>query len=291
MIKRQETIHHAGSVHLWQHLNPWVMARGLWRQRELIGQMTRRGLHERYRGSVLGLLWAILTPLFTLLVYTFVFSVVLKSRFPDSPVDDGLASKADYALKLFCGLIVFQVFAEALTSSPGVILSHPNFVKKVVFPLEILPVSAVLTSLIQAGISLAILLAGIALFEQSFPLTALIYPVILVPLVMLALGLSWFLSSLGVFVRDITHGMIILSNLMFFLTPVFYDIGRLPEGLRGLMNLNPMAAIVLNARGTLMSGRMPDWTAMGIVTVMAFLLMQLGYAWFMKSKKWFADVI
>ncbi len=267
------------------------MVAGLWSHRELIRQIARRELQGRYRGSFLGLFWSFFTPLLMLLVYTFIFSIILKSRFPDSPAGETFAAHADFSLKLFCGLIVFQIFSEMIIAAPGIILGNPNYVKKVVFPLEILPVATLLTSLFHAAISLIILLLGIALFNPHFSLTMLYFPLMAAPIVFLGLGIGWMLASLGVFVRDIGHAMVIVSNLLFFMTPIFYQLSNLPPRIQAILYLNPLTTIVLNVRGVMMQDQPPQWIAMGAITLLSLVVLQAGYAWFMKTKKWFPDVI
>lgn len=275
----------------WDNLNPWRMVCNLWSHRELIAQITRRDLQGRYRGSFLGLFWTFFTPLLMLIVYTFIFSVILKSRFPDSPVGDSFAAHADFSLKLFCGLIVFQIFSETIIATPGVILGNTNFVKKVVFPLEILPLATLLTSLFHAAISLGILLLGITIINRHFTWTMLYFPLMAAPMIFMALGFGWMLASLGVFIRDIGHAMVIVSNLLFFMTPIFYQLSNLSVKLQAVLYLNPLTTIVLNTRGVMMQGQTPQWGAMAIIAIFSMIVLQAGYAWFMKTKKWFPDVI
>ena len=279
------------SPRLWLFLNPRTMLRELTRHRYLIWQFTIREMMGRYKGSFFGFIWSFLTPLLLLAVYTFVFGVVFKGRWGQAGEHKGIA---DFALKMFCGLIVFNIFSECVNRAPGVIVYNQNYVKKVVFPLEIFPVSVLGSALIHGLISLAILVAGQALFLPEFPYSlAKVYylPLVLLPLVMMVLGLGWFLSSLGVFIRDIGHAIMIAVQVLFYVTPVFYPIEALPEWARGAVRMNPLATVVADARKVLIFGERPSLRGWLTVTLVSFVIMQLGYAWFMKTKKGFADVI
>ncbi len=269
------------------YLNPLATLRHLWKSRELSAQFMHREVVGRYQGSQLGLSWAVIQPLLTLLVYTVVFGVILKARWSEAA-----PSHAQFALTLFCGMIVFGVFSEGAVRAPSLIVDNPNYVKKVVFPLEVLPVAVLGGTLFNALLGLAILVAGLVLTGSGPSWHALYLPVVLVPLVMLTLGVSWFLASLGVFVRDVRQiAAILFSQLLFFLTPVIYPLSAVPERLRWLIAANPLAVIVEEARGSLIWGRSPDWPAILRVTVLSAVVMQLGYAWFMRSKRGFADVL
>ena len=268
-------------------LNPLALARGLWAQRGLIRQLAAREVAARYRGSALGMLWSLLLPLAMLAVYTFVFSVVFNARF-DVQVSD---SRVEFALTLFCGLLLFTVFAECTTQAPSLIVSNPSYVKKVVFPLEVLVPVKLAAALLHGLISLGVLLAGTLIFMRTLSPTLALLPLVLVPLVMLALGVGWFLASLGVYVRDAAQAVGVVVNVLFFLTPVFYPVSAVPEGLRWVMWLNPMTAVVESARMTVLRGQWPAWEALGLVTLASAVVMQLGYAWFMKTRRGFADVL
>lgn len=269
------------------HLNPVAMARGMWSRRELIAQFAHREVASRYRGSALGLFWTLAQPLLMLGVYTFVFAVVFESRWSaESP-----ASTAEFGLTLFTGLMLFQVFSQGVSRAPRLILDHPNYVKKVVFPLEALPVAALGATMFYAAVSLLVLVAGKVVIAPRFEWEALLYPLAFVPLVPMTLGLMWFLASLGVYLRDLTHVVGVVLQVLMYMTPIFYPIDRVPEGIRGVLQLNPMTGIVETARRTLLWGQQPDWAMLGAQTVVALVVMQLGYAWFMKTKRGFADVL
>ena len=264
-----------------------ALIESLWRNRHLIVQMTRREVVGRYKGSALGLAWSFLTPILMLAVYTFVFSVVFKARWGT----DGDESKTQFALVLFVGMIVHGLFAEVLNRAPGLILSNVNYVKKVVFPLDVLPVIAIGASLFHASISLAVLLIAFALFNGYLHWTIIFVPVVLLPLVILTLGVAWIFASLGVFLRDVGQTVGIITTMMLFLAPIFYPVTALPEEVRPLIMANPLTFIIEEARGVVILGRMPEWTGLGIYTLAATAVAWAGFAWFQKTRKGFADVL
>jgi lipopolysaccharide transport system permease protein len=264
-----------------------ALVSSLWRNRQLIVQMTRREVAGRYKGSVMGLAWSFFNPVFMLTVYTFVFSVVFKSRWGAG----GEESKSQFAVVLFVGMIVHGLFAEVLNRAPSLILGNVNYVKKVVFPLEILPVISMGAALFHSFISLGVLLIAFALFNGYLHWTVALAPLVLLPLVILTLGLAWMLASLGVFLRDVGQTISIITTVLMFLTPIFYPIAALPEELRPWIMVNPLTFIVEQAREVLIWGRTPDWTGLGIYTLAATVVAWAGYAWFQKTRKGFADVL
>lgn len=264
-----------------------ALARSLWRNRHLIVQMTKREVVGRYKGSVMGLAWSFFNPVFMLTVYTFVFSVIFKSRW--GPV--GEESKTQFAVVLFVGMIVHGLFAEVLNRAPSLILSNVNYVKKVVFPLEILPVIAIGAALFHTTISLCVLLTAFAIFNGYMNWTVVFTPLILLPLVILTTGLAWMLASLGVFLRDVGQTIGIVTTILMFLAPVFYPVSALPEEFRPWLMANPLTFIIEQAREVLIWGRMPDFSGLGAYTVIAIATTWLGYVWFQKTRKGFADVL
>lgn len=268
-------------------MNPFSLLRNLYNHRNLIRQFAWRDFIGKYKGSFFGVLWSFVTPLMMLAVYAFVFSVVFRAKW--TPNSD--TSQVDFALILFCGMTVFSIFGETVNRSPGLILSYPNYVKKVVFPLEILPVAALVTSLLNAGISLAILIVAQLIFNFSLSKTILLFPFILAPLMAFTLGLAWFLASIGVFVRDIGQPVGVLVTILFFMSGVFFPLSALPEKYQFLMKFNPLTMVLEESRRTLMWGELPDWTWLVIASVVSCVMMQLGYMWFMRTKRAFADVI
>ena len=264
-----------------------ALGKSLWRNRQLIAQMTKREVVGRYQGSALGLVWSFLNPVFMLTVYTFVFSVVFKARWGVG----GEESKTQFAVVLFVGMIVHGLFAEVLNRAPGLILFNVNYVKKVVFPLEILPVVSMGAALFYSLISLGVLLIAFVLFNGYLHWTAVLAPLVVLPLVILTLGLAWMLASLGVFLRDVGQTISIITMVMMFLAPVFYPITALPEEMRPWIMANPLTFIIEQARNVLIWGRLPNWIGLGLYTLVAAAIAWAGYAWFQKTRKGFADVL
>jgi len=267
-------------------LTPLAVFHSLFRHRQLILQLTKREVVGRYRGSYFGLLWSLINPLLMLAVYAFFFGVVFKARW-----GEGVASKTDFALVLFAGLIVFNLFAECVSRAPGLILANVNYVKKVIFPLEILPWVAMGAALFHAAISMVVLTAMYAALYQSVPWTIVFLPIVLFPFLLMVMGLSWFLASVGVFVRDIGQliGMVVTSLL--FLSPIFFPITALDAGLRPYLYLSPLTLIVEQVRAVLIWGQVPEWRSLTLYTLVSLVVAWLGLIWFQKTRKGFADVL
>jgi len=259
----------------------------VWTRRQLTIQMARREILGRYRGSALGIFWSLLHPLLMLGVYTFVFAFVFRTRWPGAASDDRMS----FALTLFAGMIVFGIFGECVQRAPGLIVSQPNFVKKVVFPLEIMPCVSLLAALFHAAISFGVLCVLLALATKGLHAPALLLPVVLLPLCMLCLGLGWLLSSLGVYVRDIGQIIGVAVTAIMFLSPMFYPSSALPERFRWISDYNPIACAIEQARRVLVYGLWPEWGALAAHGLAAFASMWLGFAWFQKTRRGFADVI
>jgi lipopolysaccharide transport system permease protein len=252
--------------------------------------LTRREIVGRYRGSVFGLLWSLLTPLFMLSVYTFVFGVVMKTKWAIPGAGAREHSTAEFAVILFAGLIVFQFFSEVVGAAPGRILSNVNYVKRIVFPIEILPVVSVGAALFHAGVSLLVLLLFSA-FVFGLPATLPLAPIVFVPLALLTLGLAWFLAAVGVYLRDIGQIIGPLLTASMFLSPIFFPRAALPDWLQPWLFLNPLTVPVEAFRDIVIFDRMPDWTAIAVYTVIAALIAVLGYLFFQKTRRGFADVL
>jgi lipopolysaccharide transport system permease protein len=270
-----------------RHLDPVGMARQIWRHRDLIRQFTRRELEGRYRGSLLGLFWSFLQPLSLLAIYTFVSGVVFRTRSQGS-TGSGLG---EFALWLFCGLVAFNILAECVGRAGGLVASVPNYVKKVVFPLEVLPLAILGSAMFHAVASFVVLLVFTLVVNGSVPWTATLLPLAALPLVFLTLGLTWLLASLGVLLRDLIHAIPLAMQILFFATPIIYPIERVPDPVRTAMAFNPLAFVVEGFRRLIFQGLPPDWTALLLWTLATFSFMLFGYAWFMKSKKAFADLL
>jgi len=267
--------------------NPLRIVTHLWKYRGLIRQLTWREVVGRYKGSFIGLGWSFIHPLIMLCVYTFVFAIIFKAKWGVDP-DEG---RAAFALVLFMGLITFSVFSEVVNAAPLLVLTNANYVKKVVFPLEILPFVRFLSALINALFSLAVLLVGILLVNHFIHWTAIMLPIVWLPMMLFTLGCGYFLASVGVFVRDVGATIGILTTMLFFLSPIFYPISAVPEQLRLFCQVNPIAIFVEDSRRVVLWGVMPDWPLFLSALVFSLLILIVGFVWFMKSKKAFADVI
>lgn len=258
----------------------------LWRNRALALQMARREVIGRYRGSFLGLLWSFVNPVLMLAVYTFVFSMVFEARWGTR----GGGDKFEFALVLFVGLIVFNLFSECVTRAPNLVLQNANYVKKVIFPLEILPWVALAASLFHALISTAVLLAFLAIVG-SVAWTVLLLPLVLLPLLIFVMGVSWLLASIGVFIRDIGQFIGMVTTVLMFMSPIFYPASALPESVRGWLFFNPLTFIIEQAREVVIWGNLPDWGGLAIYAGLALMIAWAGLFWFQKTRKGFADVL
>lgn len=259
----------------------------LWRHRNLVRSLAVREVAGRYRGSMMGVAWSLFTPLLMLAIYTFLFSVVFRMRWG---IDTG-EGKVDFAIILFVGLIVHGLFAECINRAPLLILSNVNYVKKVVFPLEILPWVSFASALFHAGISLVVLLVAKLAVSQHIPWTAVLFPLVLVPLAFATMGLAWFLCALGVYLRDISQVTGMVTLVMLFISPVFYPISAVPEQWRPWFRLNPLTYIIEEGRNTLIFGKVPEPGPWLLMLAAGLAVGWLGFAWFQKSRKGFSDVL
>ncbi|MGE4403678.1 MAG: ABC transporter permease [Desulfobulbus sp.] len=268
-------------------IHPWQIAISFWRHRQLILSLVRQEVIGRYKGSVLGMLWSFFNPIFMLTVYTFVFSVVFRARWDISTGE----SRAEFALVLFAGLLVFNVVAECYTRAPSLILQNPTYVKRVVFPLELLPLTVFGAALFHATISLVVLLV-FSFFVIGIPsVTVLFFPLLIIPLAVICLAGGWFLSSLGVYLRDVSQVVGIIVTAWMFLTPIFYPLSVIPEKYRQWMLLNPLSFLVEQARDLLIFGEFMDWRGYFTLTFSGIFMAWLAFAWFQKTRKGFADVL
>ncbi len=271
-----------------QPTSPKSLVKSVWVHRQLIRQMAWREVVGRYKGSVLGLLWSFINPLLMLAVYTFVFAVVFKARW--GGVGDE-QSNVSFALILFVGLIMHALLAEVLNRAPGLILGNVNYVKKVVFPLEILPVISLISALFHALTSLAVLMIALLLINGYLPWTAVLIPFVMLPLATLVLGLAWILASLGVYLRDTGHTIGIVTTVMLFVSTVFFPLSALPEKYHPFIMANPLTFIINQSREVLVFGNWPNWTGLTIYMLLATIVAWIGYSWFQKTRKGFADVL
>ena len=275
------------NVHQAHSPTPVAMFKSLWRNRHLIWQMIRRDIAARYRGSIIGLAWSFITPLLMLAVYTFVFSVIFKARLGTSPNE----SRADFALNLFAGLTVFGFFSEVVNHAPRQIISNRNYVKRVVFPLEILSWVSLGSVLVRSLISLAVLLLAQLIINQSLPWTVLFFPLVLLPLIFASLGIAWFLSALGVYIRDIGQITTVFTTMLMFLSAIFYPVSALPERLQPWLQLNPLLVTIAESRNVLIFGNLPDWRWLSFALLIGAMIAFAGFWWFQKTRTGFADVL
>lgn len=281
------TVSQAENVPLRVALNPATLARDLWTRRGLIGQMAFREFNQRYRASTFGMFWAIAQPLMMLVIFTVLFSQVFAAKVPGRETGNPM----DFALMIYSGLLVYNLFSECVGRSASSIVGQPNYVKKVVFPLQTFPVSIAISALIMATINIVILCGANLIFRHTLPATLIVMPIVLLPVMMFAMGMGFFLSSLGVYIRDVEHVVAITLQVLFYLSPVFYSLDQLPPALAPYIELNPLSHMIENGRDVLLWG---EWPSVGIylgTLALGALSLQLGYAWFVKTRGGFADVL
>lgn len=268
----------------------WVLYRVLrqsWWQRPLFFKLLRRDFAERYRGSYLGVAWSLLLPLLSLLVFTFFFGVIFKMRWAGR--NEG--SLGELALILFVGMALYSFLAECLGRAPGLIMTHSNYVKNVIFPLEMLPAVMVASGLLTLAATFVVILLLHLTLGSGWHWTVLLLPVVVLPLVLFVLGCSWFLASLGVYMRDIQHLIAPLVQLFMFLSPVFYPMAALPDPLRPWLQLNPLALVIEQTRGIILFGQPPAWGPYLLCLSASALVALLGAYWFARTRQGFADVL
>ena len=267
-------------------ISPKEMISSLYRNRSLVKALIQREVVGRYRGAYMGILWSFFNPVFMLAVYTFVFSVVFKARW-----SAGSTSKTEFALILFAGLIMFNFFAECINRAPSLIISNVNYVKKVVFPLEVLPWVILGSALFHTFVSVCVWLLAYVFMFGTPHLSLLLLPLVMLPLVFFIMGVTWALASLGVYLRDVAQFIGIITTVLMFLSPIFYPVTALPEQYRHLLNFNPLTPAIELARKVMFWGEAPDFVILGAYLVLSILIACLGFAWFQKTRKGFADVL
>lgn len=256
-----------------------------WIRRDVFWELIKRDIAGRYSGSFLGLLWSFLNPLLMLAVYTLAFRQFLGMRWPN------MATGVDFSLMIFAGMIVHTLMAECIVRAPTSIVSNVNLVKRVVFPLALLPCVTVVSSLFNAALSMAVLLLFVLLSHRTLSLSLMYLPFLFAPYALLLCGVSWLMASLGVFVRDITQLAGIITTMLMFLSPVFYPASSLHEPYRTWLRYNPLTLIIEQTRNVVLFGQLPDWHALSLYTVAALLVLLFGYAWFRRTRDGFADVL
>jgi lipopolysaccharide transport system permease protein len=267
------------------HRKVW---RPLWElpaRADLIFSFAKRDLLGRYKGSALGIAWAVLTPVVMIAIFTFIFAGIFGARFG---VGD---SHWDYALYLFCGLAPWTMFQETVQQSSNTIVANANLVKRVVFPLETLPAAQAFAALGNQLFATIALLIATLVIRQNLQLTALWLPVLLIPQLLFALGAAWLIASLGVFMRDIAQGITLLLMAWMYLTPIIYPESIVPERFRWFIGINPFTSLVRSYRRIFLEGLAPDWRGLLYFTLVALIIFLFGYWWFARTRKNFADVI
>jgi lipopolysaccharide transport system permease protein len=256
--------------------------------RNLVYQLTLRDITARYRGSALGIVWAVLQPVLLMLIYTFVFTQIFKARWAGL---SGAPDEAGFALVLFMGMIVHGFFAECLARAPALVTGNANYVKKVVFPLEILPwvaLNAVLFhTVLNCGVFVLFLLAS----GVSLHATIIALPLVFVPLILVTIACMWLIAAIGVYLRDVTYVVTFVTSLLLFLSPVFYPLSAVPEKFRVWLALNPLTFFIEQARDVALWGKWPDWVGLGIWLVVGGVFAYLALRWFEHARKGFADVL
>ncbi len=265
------------------NVSRFATARSLLRHRYLLGQLIKRDVLLRYRGAYFGLLWIFLNPLIMLGIFSFVFGQIFQARWPAQ------ANGIPFALNLYCGLIAFNIFAEAIGRAPGAVRSYPNYVKKIIFPVEILPVVPMGAALVHAFFNSIILVGGLA-WTGNLQSSIFLFPMLLIPILLFGLGLSWFLAAWGVFIKDMSQIVPVLVQMLMFLSPVFYPVQAVPQALRPIYTLNPLSSVIEALRASL-SATAVDWFSWGVTLVFSLVAFVLGFAFFQHSRDEFADAI
>lgn len=252
----------------------------------LLGQLTRRDLLQKHQGSMFGAIWILLTPLLMLSVFTLVFHGVFGTRWPGTQTQ----SPIEFALFVFAGLMLFQFVADVITKAPSLVVSQPNYVTKIVFPLWLLPLSSTLSSLFQLLVS-TLLLMALLVFTHGCSWYWLWQPFILLPLVAMVTGFAWGLAALGVYARDTGPVISMLTTLLMFLSPIFFPVASVPEAWRTLFMLNPLAIFIEQTRSVLLLNTAPEIGALIMMYLIGAITVSLGIWIFRKLQLGFADVI
>jgi lipopolysaccharide transport system permease protein len=257
----------------------------MWRNRGLIRTLVRRDILSRYTGSFGGAFWTLLNPLIMMLTYFFVFGIVMQSKFPNDPSTTG------FALYFLAGMLPWLAFSEAVGRAPFVMVEHRNFIKKLVFPVETLPVNVVAAGLVTEFFGMILFALALLAIRGRVPWTVVYLPLVIIPQVLLTTGMAWFLAALGVFVRDLGQVIGYLLTVTMFITPIFYSEQSLPKAAASVQKANPIFTLVHSYRAVLLDGTAPNWTSLGWLALASALIFLLGHAWFYKLRKSFADLI
>ncbi|MFM5055452.1 ABC transporter permease [Aeromonas veronii] len=266
---------------------PSSIFKSVWRYRQLIGTMAYREIIGRYRGSIIGLAWSFFNPLLMLAIYTFVFSIVFKAKW-NSDLGGG---QGEFAVILFTGMIIFNIFSECICRAPTLIVSNANYVKKIVFPLEVLPWVILGNAMFHGAISIFVLCVAQLLVFHAIPWTFLLLPVIMVPFLFGIIGACWILAAVGAYLRDLSQIIGVLITVLMFTSPLFFPLSALPEHLQPFLMLNPLSYFIEETRAIVIFGKLPSCYGLVIAYVASFIIAYIGYAFFQKVRKGFADVI
>ncbi len=262
------------------------MLKTLYHNSYLLKQLVKKDIQQKYQGSVLGVLWTFIVPILMLVIYTFIFSEVFQAKW-----DIDTSDKYQFAMVLFCGLCAFNLVGEVMNRSTVLIASNTNYVKKVIFPLEMLPVVITLSSLFTCVISFVILIAAkLILYHNVSKTLYMIFPMF-IPLVILAVGLSLLISAISVYLKDVGNAISVIVTILMYLSPVFFPLSAVPENFRGICEINPMTYIIENFRNVVLYGEMINWKYYGISCLVAIAFYLIGKTVFMRAKEGFADVL
>ena len=262
----------------------WPMG-SLFKHWDLVWQLTRREIMGRYRGAGFGLAWSIITPFMMLVIYTFAFGTVMQGKWPDA------TRPASFSLVLFAGLIVHGFFAECITRAPMLVVSNPNFVKRVVFPLDVLPWPMLFSATFHLMMNLLVFCVLRMLMDRAFSPGIVLFPVVMLPLAVLCVGIAWWLSALGVYLRDLNQVMGLIATATLFLSSAIMPRGAVPERFRWVIDLNPISFIVDQARAILLWQQAPNWLGLLAYLLLACIVLVTGWWWFKFTRRAFADVI
>jgi len=261
------------------------------KNRELLVQLVKRNLAGRYKGTTLGIAWNFLQPLILLLVYTYAFGLLFHSQWIQTSAGNLADMKFSYAVVVFCGMTVFNMFSDVVAMAPNLFVSNPNYIKKIIFPLEILPIAQVITSIISNLIWFFILFIGAVLFSNSLSWTMLLLPVVLFPYVLMLTGISFVLASLGVFFRDLAQVCMLITQIMYLMTPIFYSAEMVPDNLKFVLVINPLAWFVNETRNIFIFKQLPDFGGIATWLAISLLIFYLGFCCLRKTERGFADVL
>jgi lipopolysaccharide transport system permease protein len=273
--------------HAPQPASPLALLRNLWEHRALVLALSRREIAGRYRGSVFGVFWSFLNPILMLSVFTFVFGEIFRARWAGSQTAGGV----DFAAALFAGLLIYNFFAECISKAPTLVLSNSNYVKKVVFPLEILPLVTLMAALFHLLVAYLILTVLILFSGWQLGATALLVPLVMLPFALLVTGFSWILAALGVYLRDIGQVIAPMITALLFLSPVFYPLSVVSDRLKPVYLANPVTFVIEQVRNLMLHGQLPDWPGLALYSAISLVVAFGGFYLFQKSRKGFADVL